>query len=152
MWTWMGPSNQVLGGRPDSPGGRGSFCWVRPLRCCLLRQNSLATYLPSGFSLPSLLSSSILACVLPIRISLPDHPVLLATFPLWPFLCLHLLLGTLYLHTFDTLSTPYPPLNATKNSTSSRLPLPSSHPVPAPRVRSRDFWRYINLYVGRLCV
>ena len=50
--------------------------------------------------------------VLPIQISLPNHPVLLATFPLWPFLCLRLLLGTLYLHTF-VLSTPYPPLNAT---------------------------------------
>ena len=51
-------------------------------------------------------------CVLPIQISLLDHPVLLATFPLGPFLSLHLLLGTLYLHTF-VLSTPYPPLNAT---------------------------------------
>ena len=45
-------------------------------------------------------------CIFPIQISLPDHPVLLATFPLGPFLCLHLLLGTLYLHTF-VLSTPY---------------------------------------------
>jgi len=34
------------------------------------------------------------------------------TFPLGPFLCLHLLLGTLYLHTF-VLLTPYPHLNAT---------------------------------------
>ena len=50
-------------------------------------------------------------CVLPIQISLPDQPVLLATFPLGRFLCLHLLLGTLYLNTF-VLSTPYPPLNA----------------------------------------
>ena len=57
------------------------------------------------------------ACVLPIRISLPDQPVLLATFPLGPFQCLHLLLiGTLYLHTF-VLSIPYPPLNG--NSISS---------------------------------
>ena len=39
---------------------------------------------------------------------LPDRPLLLATFPLGPFLCLHLLLETLYLHTF-VLSTPYPP-------------------------------------------
>jgi len=39
-------------------------------------------------------------CVLSIQISLLDHPVLLATFSLGPFLCLHLLLGTLYLHTF----------------------------------------------------
>ena len=39
-------------------------------------------------------------CVLPIRISLPDQQVLLATFPPGPFLCLHLLLGTLYLYTF----------------------------------------------------
>ena len=39
-------------------------------------------------------------CVLPIQISLPDRPVLLATFSRGPFLCLHLLLGTLYLHTF----------------------------------------------------
>ena len=38
--------------------------------------------------------------------------VLLATFHLGPFLCLHLLLGTLYLHTF-VLSIPYPPLKAT---------------------------------------
>jgi len=30
---------------------------------------------------------------------------------------------------------------------SSSLPLLSSHPVPAPQIRSRDFWRYINLYV-----
>jgi len=52
------------------------------------------------------------SCVLPIQICLPDWPVLLATFPLGPFLCLHLLLGTLYLHTF-VLSTPYTPLNAT---------------------------------------
>jgi len=66
--------------------------------------------------------------VLPIQISLPDHPVLLATFPLGPFLCLHLLLGTIYLHTF-VLSTPYPPLNATQNSIFSSLPLPFSHPV-----------------------
>jgi len=51
-------------------------------------------------------------CVLPIQISLLDQPVSLATFPLGPFLCLHLLLETLYLHTF-VLSTPYPPLNAT---------------------------------------
>ena len=59
------------------------------------------------------------ACVLPIHITLPDQPVLLATFPLGPFLCLHLLLiGTLYLHTF-VLSIPYPPLNATVNSISS---------------------------------
>ena len=41
------------------------------------------------------------------QISLPDQPVLLATFPLGPFLCLHLLLETLYLHTF-VLSMPYP--------------------------------------------
>ena len=60
-------------------------------------------------------------CVLPIQISLPDQPVLLATFPPGPFLCLHLLLGTLYLHTF-VLSIPYPPLNATKNSISTSLP------------------------------
>ena len=85
-------------------------------------------------------------CVLPIQISLLDQPVLLATFPLRPFLCLHLLLGTLYLHTF-VLSTPYPPLTATQNSISSSLPLPSSHPVPAPQICSRDFWCYINLYV-----
>ena len=38
--------------------------------------------------------------------------------------CLHILLGTLCLHTF-VLSTPYPPLNATQNSISSSLPLPS---------------------------
>jgi len=38
--------------------------------------------------------------------------VLLATFHLGPFLCLHLLLGTLYLHTF-VLSIPYPHLKAT---------------------------------------
>ena len=46
-------------------------------------------------------------CVLPIQISLPDYPVLLATFPLGPFLCLHLLLGTLSAHirSIDTLST-----------------------------------------------
>ena len=52
-------------------------------------------------------------CVLPIQISLPDQQVLslLATFPLRHFLCLHLLLGTLHLHTF-ALSIPYPPLNA----------------------------------------
>ena len=49
-------------------------------------------------------------CILLIQISLPDHPVLLATFPLGPFLCLHLLLGTLYLHTF-VLLTSCPPLN-----------------------------------------
>jgi len=60
-------------------------------------------------------------CVFPIQISLPDQPVLLATFPPGPFLCLHLLLGTLHLHTF-VLSTPCPPLNATYNSISSSLP------------------------------
>jgi len=27
------------------------------------------------------------------------------------------------------------------------MPLPSSHPVPAPQIRSHDFWHYINLYV-----
>jgi len=48
-----------------------------------------------------------------------SRDVLLATFPLRPFLCLHLLLiGTLYLHIF-VLSIPYPPLNATLNSISS---------------------------------
>jgi len=51
-------------------------------------------------------------CVLPIQIFLPDQPVLPATFLLRPFLCLHLLLRTLYLHTF-VLSIPYPPLDAT---------------------------------------
>jgi len=85
-------------------------------------------------------------CNLPIQISLPDNPVLLATFPLGPFLRLHLLLGTLYLHTF-VLSIAYPALNVTQNSTSSSLPSPSSHPVPAPQIRSHDFWRCINLYV-----
>ena len=70
---------------------------------------------------------------------LQDQPVLLATFPLGPFLCLHLVLGTLYLHTF-VVSIPYPRLNATQNSISSSLPLPSSHPVPAPQIRSHDFW------------
>ena len=85
-------------------------------------------------------------CVLPIHISLQDQPVLLATFPLGPFLCLHLLLETLYLHKF-VLSISHPPLNSTKNSISSSLPLPSSHPVPAPQIHSHDFWRYINLYV-----
>jgi len=25
--------------------------------------------------------------------------------------------------------------------------IPSSHPVPAPQIRSHDFWRYINLYI-----
>ena len=30
---------------------------------------------------------------------------------------------------------------------SSSLPLPSSHPMPAPPIRSHNFWRYINLYV-----
>ena len=44
-------------------------------------------------------------CVLPIQISVSDQPVLLATFPLGPFLCLRLLLGTLYLHTV-VLSIP----------------------------------------------
>ena len=51
-------------------------------------------------------------CILPVQISLPDQLVLLATFSLGPFLCLHHLLGSLYLHTF-VLSIPYPPLNAT---------------------------------------
>jgi len=37
--------------------------------------------------------------------TLPDQPVLLATFPLGPFLCLYLLLETLHLHTF-VLSIP----------------------------------------------
>ena len=31
-------------------------------------------------------------------------------------------------------------------SISSSLPLPSSHPVLAPQIRSHDFWRYTNLY------
>ena len=75
-----------------------------------------------------------------------DHPALLATFPLGPFLCLHLLLGTLYLHTFVPL-TPYPPLNATENPISSSLLLPSSHHVRAPQIRSHDFGGYINLSV-----
>jgi len=67
---------------------------------------SLSTYLNSSLTIfhPD-------PCVLPIQISLPDQPVLLATFPLGHFLCLHLLLGTLYLHTFVP-STPYPPSNA----------------------------------------
>ena len=42
------------------------------------------------------------------------------------FSVLHLLLGTL------CLSRPYPPLNVTKNSISSSLPLSSSQPAPAP--------------------
>ena len=52
----------------------------------------------------------------------------------------------LYLHTF-ILSIPYPPFNVTQNSISSSLPLPSSHPVPAPQIRSHDFCRYLNLYL-----
>jgi len=75
-----------------------------------------------------------------------DHPALQATFPLGPFLCLHLLLGTLYLHTFVPLK-PYPPLNATENPISSSLLLPSSHHVRAPQIRSHDFGGYINLSV-----
>ena len=27
------------------------------------------------------------------------------------------------------------------------VPLPSSHPVSAPQIRSHDFWRYVNLHV-----
>ena len=45
----------------------------------------------------------------------------------------------LNLHTF-VLSIPYPQLNATQNSISSCLPLPSSHPVPVPQVCFHDFW------------
>jgi len=76
------------------------------------------------------------------------NPTFLVVYPAMrrPFLCLHLLLGTLYLQTF-VLSTSYPPSNATWNSISSSLPLPSSHPVPAPQIRFRDFWRCINLCV-----
>jgi len=33
----------------------------------------------------------------------------------------------------------------------SSLPLPPSHPVPAPQIRSHDFWRCINLYVAYVC-
>jgi len=50
-------------------------------------------------------------------------------------------------HSFYRQSTPYPPFNATKNSISSSLLLPYSHTVPAPQIRSRDFWHYINLCV-----
>ena len=84
--------------------------------CCRRR-------LPGKHSIPLSLSTCLNSsltifhpdpCVLPIQITLPNQPVLLATtFPLGPFLCLHLLLiGTLYPHTF-VLSIPYPPLNDT---------------------------------------
>jgi len=46
------------------------------------------------------------------------------------------------LHTF-VLSIPYPPLNATQNSISSSLLLPSSHPVPC---ASDSFSRFLALY------
>ena len=82
-------------------------------------------------------------CVLRIQISLPDQPLLLASFPLRPFLCLHLLLGTLYLHTFVP-SILYPPSNVTLNSISSSLPVPSSHSVPTPEIRSHD--------IGAICI
>jgi len=70
------------------------------------------TFINIPLSLSTCLNSSLTIfhsdpCVLPIQIPVPDQPVLLATFPLGPFLCLHLLLGTLYLHTF-VLSIPYP--------------------------------------------
>jgi len=69
--------------------------------------------------------------------------LLLASFPLRPFLCLHLLLGTLYLHTFVP-SILYPPSNVTLNSISSSLPLPSSHSVPTPQIHSHD--------IGAICI
>jgi len=88
--------------------------------------------------------------VLPTQISLSDQPVLLATFPLGSFLCLHLLLGTLPAHirSIDTISTFKRHL---KFHLFPSLPLPSSHPVPAPQIRSHEFWRYINLYVYCIC-
>ena len=48
-----------------------------------------------------------------------------------------------HIRSIDTLST----FKRHLNSISSSLPLPSSHPVPAPQIRSHDFWRYINLCV-----
>jgi len=123
----------------DPPGASPGRCLMRPgkdfipLSLSTCRNSFLIIFHPDS-------------CVFPIQIFLPYHPVLLATFPLGPFLCLHLLLGTLYLRTF-VLSIPYRPLNATYNSISSSLPLPSSHPVPAPRIRSHDCLRYINFYV-----
>jgi len=103
-------------------------------KLCLTTWKTLHTSQP-------LYLSELISHYLPIQISLPDQPVLLATFPLWLFLCLHLLLiGTMYLHTF-VLSIPYPPLNATlyKFHLFPSLPLPSSHPVPAPQIRSHNF-------------
>jgi len=80
-------------------------------------------------------------CVLPIQISLPViRPAgITSNFSSRAFSLSDLVLGTLYLHTF-VVSIPYPRLNATQNSISSSLPLPSSHPVPAPQIRSHDFW------------
>ena len=81
---------------------------VVPTNCVSLPGKHLSAFLPlwTHFSLSSV---EILA-FLQYKISVPDHPVLLATFPLGRFLCVHLLLRTLYLHTFvlstvDTLST-----------------------------------------------
>ena len=79
-------------------------------KLCLITWKTLHT--PQPLYLSELILFSPDPCVLAIQISSPDLPVLLATSPLEPSLCLHLLLGTLYLHTF-VLSTPYPPLNVT---------------------------------------
>jgi len=79
----------------------------------------LSHYLENASYLSASLLSELISHYVPCRSlrssktkSLPDHAVLLATFPPEPFLCLHLVLGTFYLHTF-ILSTPYPPLNTT---------------------------------------
>jgi len=124
----------------DPPG-------ASPGRCLMVRPGK--DFIP--LSLSTCLNSFLTIfhpdpCVLPIQIFLPDHPVLLATFPLGPFLCLHFLLGTLlpaHIRSIDTLST----FKRHLYSISSSLPLPSSHPVPAPRIRSHDCLRYINFYV-----
>ena len=75
--------------------------------------------------------------------------VLLATFPLGPFLRLHLLLGSwnsllAHIGSIDTLSTFKRHLNFHLFQSAC---IPSSHPVPAPQIRSCDVWRHINLYV-----
>jgi len=47
------------------------------------------------------------SCVLPVHISLPDHPVLLATFPFGPFCVCTFYLNSLpsHIRSIDTLST-----------------------------------------------
>jgi len=67
---------------------------------------------------------------------------------MWKISQVILIVSTVYAVGFCGLS----PAETWAINALSLQPLPSSHPVPAPQVRSHDFWRYINACIQRNAV